>query len=107
MIASGYTYLGMITGPVGQASLFQHQVAHYDPRHTLVVADRLHELAAMPVQVIWGEDDAWQVVDWGRRLHAAIPGSTLHVLPGCGHFAMEDQPEAVADLVIEFTSRRA
>lgn len=98
-------YLGMISGPVGQASFFQHQVAHYDPRHTLVMADRLHELASIPVQIIWGENDAWQVVDWAHRLHATIPGSVLHVLPDCGHFAMEDCPEAIAELVIDFTRR--
>ena len=61
----------------------------------------------MPVQIVWGEEDVWQVVGWAHRLHAAIPSSALHVLPGCGHFAMEDRPEAVADLVIEFTARHA
>ena len=95
-------YLDLISGPVGQASLFQHQVAHYDHRHTSEISDRLAELAALPVQIIWGENDAWQVVDWARRLHAAIPGSVLHVLPRCGHFAMEDQPERISELLVSF-----
>lgn len=109
LISSGAldAYLAQISGPVGQASLFQHQIAHYDARHTMLVAERLGELAGMPVQIIWGEQDAWQVPDWAHRLHAAIPGSALHVLPGCGHFAMEDRPESVADLVVGFTARRA
>lgn len=58
----------------------------------------------MPVQIIWGENDAWQVVDWAYKLHEAIPGSILHVLPGCDHFAIEDQPERINDLVISFIS---
>lgn len=34
-----------------------------------------------------GADDAWQLPEWGRRLKEAIPGSTLTILDGCGHFA--------------------
>ena len=96
------TFVGLISGPVGQASLFQHQVAHYDHRHTSEISDRLAELSALPVQIVWGENDAWQVVDWAHKLHAAIPGSTLHVLPNCGHFAMEDQPERISELIVSF-----
>ncbi len=96
------TFVDLISGPIGQGSLFQHQVAHYDHRHTSEISGRLAELSAIPVQIIWGENDAWQVVDWAHKLHAAIPGSTLHVLPHCGHFAMEDQPDRISDLVISF-----
>lgn len=96
------TFVDLISGPIGQGSLFQHQVAHYDHKHTSEISDRLAELSSLPVQIIWGENDAWQVVDWAHKLHAAIPGSALHVLPECGHFAMEDQPERISDLVISF-----
>lgn len=95
-------YVDLISGPVGQASLFQHQVAHYDHKHTSEITDRLGELSSLPVQILWGAQDAWQVTDWAHRLHAAIPGSKLHLLPDCGHFAMEDQPERISELVIEF-----
>ena len=97
-------YLDMISGPVGQASLFQHQVAHYDPRHTSELTDRLAEIGERPVQLIWGAEDRWQVLDWAHRLQAAIPGAALHVLDECGHFAMEDRPEAITRLVVDFTS---
>ena len=101
------TYIDLISGPVGQASLFQYQVAHYDHRHTSQVSDRLAELSAMPVQILWGENDAWQVVDWAYKLQAAIPGSSLHVLRNCGHFEMEDQPERISELVISFIARHS
>lgn len=71
------TYLEFISGPVGQPSFFQHQVRHYDPKHTLEIADRLHELGQLPVQLIWGTNDAWQSVDYAHRLHSDIPGSEL------------------------------
>ncbi|MHB0774963.1 alpha/beta fold hydrolase [Halomonas sp. WWR20] len=99
------TYLDFISGPIGQPSLFQHQVRHYDAKHTLEIADRLPELGSLPVQLIWGADDAWQSVDYAHRLNADIPGSELTVLDNCGHFAPEDQPEAIARLLIEFLRR--
>lgn len=99
------TYLEFISGPIGQGSLFQHQIGHYHPKHTDEMTPRLSELGKLPVQVIWGADDAWQVVDWAHKLHAAIPGSDLHVIEDCGHFAMEDQPEKVAGLIQSFLGR--
>lgn len=96
------TYLDYISGPIGQSSLFQHQVRHYDPVHTLEIADRLPELGHCPVQLIWGANDNWQVVDWAHKLHSAIPGSQLTILEDCGHFAPEDQPEKIATLVRKF-----
>ncbi|MGM8932967.1 alpha/beta fold hydrolase [Salinicola halophyticus] len=98
-------YLDFITGPIGQPSLFQHQIRHYDPKHTLEVAERLPELGNLPVKLIWGADDAWQSVDYAHRLNADIPGSELTVLENCGHFSPEDQPDAIAQLVIEFINR--
>ena len=99
-------FLDFISGPVGQASFFQHQVMHYDPRHTNEIADRYPELGARPVQILWGADDGWQTVDWAHRLHGAIPGSELHVLEDCGHFAMEDRPERISELLVDFLERR-
>lgn len=96
-------YVDMIAGPVGQASLFQHQVAHYDPGYTAELTDRLGELGERPVQLLWGADDRWQVPDWAHRLHRAIPGAALHLLDDCGHFAMEDRPRAIARYIIDFT----
>ena len=101
------TYLDFICGPVGQGSLFQHQVAHYDPRHTDEVAPRYAELGERPVQLIWGADDAWQVVAWAEKLSEAIPGSELHVLEDCGHFSPEDQPERISALLVDFLERNS
>ena len=95
-------YLDFISGPVGQASFFQHQVMHYDPRHTSKVAEHYADLGRLPVQLIWGANDAWQVPDWAHRLNAAIPGSQLHVIDDCGHFAMEDKPDEITGHLVTF-----
>lgn len=101
------TYLDFICGPVGQGSFFQHQVMHYAPKHTEEVAPSYNKLGACPVQLIWGANDAWQVVDWAYKLHDNIPGSELHVLEDCGHFAMEDQPEKISALLVDFLDRNS
>ncbi|MDR7194642.1 alpha/beta fold hydrolase [Luteimonas terrae] len=95
-------YLDYISGPVGQASYIQHQMWHYDPKHTMEIADRVAELGRIPVQLIWGREDTWQVLDWAHRLHKAIPGSELHVVENAGHFSLEDRPEAVSEHLIHF-----
>ncbi|MEM8795590.1 MAG: alpha/beta hydrolase [Pseudomonadota bacterium] len=101
------TFLGFISGPVGQASLFQHQIMHYDPKHTNEVAARYHELGKNPVQIIWGAEDEWQVVEWAHKLHGAIPGADLHVIEECGHFAMEDKSEEISEKLISFMRAHA
>ncbi|KAJ5134322.1 alpha/beta hydrolase [Penicillium atrosanguineum] len=103
--ASLNTFLEYISGPIGQGSFFQHQVRHYDPRHTMEIADRIHELGKLPVKLIWGADDAWQVVDWGRKLNQAIPGSELEVIEHCGHFSLEDQPDKISQILVNFLNR--
>ncbi|MEW5423066.1 alpha/beta fold hydrolase [Amorphus sp. 3PC139-8] len=97
-------YLEMIAGPVGQASLYQHQIAHYDAKHTMDTGARLGELATMPVQILWGENDAWQDVAWAHKLHGAIPGSSLKVIEGGGHFVMESHADRLVDEILAFTS---
>lgn len=100
-------FLDFISGPVGQVSYFAHQVAHYDPKHTNDLPGLVDALAILPVQVIWGADDAWQVVDWAHNLKEVITGAELHVLENCGHFAMEDQPEKISSMLINFFERQA
>jgi 2-succinyl-6-hydroxy-2,4-cyclohexadiene-1-carboxylate synthase len=56
--------------------------------------DRLDELT-MPVVVLAGERDA-KFVALGRRLAAALPHATLHVVPGAGHAVALEAPAAVA-----------
>jgi 2-hydroxymuconate-semialdehyde hydrolase len=60
--------------------------------------DRLQALDNR-VLIVWGEDDPYQPPEWAERLGELIPGSTLALLPGCGHFVTEDAPESVIPLV--------
>ncbi len=101
------SYLDVISGPIGQPSFFQHQVRHYDSRYTSEISDRLATLGhRLPVQILWGAADQWQPLHWAHKLAAGIPGSVLHIIPEAGHFAMEDEPDAVANYLAEFAGER-
>jgi 2-succinyl-6-hydroxy-2,4-cyclohexadiene-1-carboxylate synthase len=56
--------------------------------------DRLGELR-MPVAILAGQRDV-RYVETGRRLAAAIAGSTLEIVPGAGHRLALEAPAAVA-----------
>ena len=99
------TFLEYISGPIGQSSYFQHQIRHYDPKHTMEIADQLPKLGQVPVHIIWGANDAWQVVDWAFKLHKTIPGSKLDIVEGAGHFSQHDKPEEISRLIIGFLDK--
>jgi 2-hydroxymuconate-semialdehyde hydrolase len=55
--------------------------------------------------VIWGEEDPVNAPDLAERLLDAVPGSTVALLPGCGHLVTEDAPSTVGPLMLEFLRR--
>lgn len=65
------------------------------------------KLAALGVAtlLLWGEDDPFTPVAGAQRLHEEIPHAELTVIPGSGHFVVDDQPAAYADAVVGFLSR--
>jgi pimeloyl-ACP methyl ester carboxylesterase len=86
---------------LGRASFFEHQVRHYDATYTEELTGRLGEIA-VPVRILWGEQDRWQPTSYARRLAADIPHAELVVVPGTGHFLMEDDPARVTHEVLDF-----
>jgi pimeloyl-ACP methyl ester carboxylesterase len=66
------------------------------------IVEKLPTLGQLPVHLIWGANDAWQVVDWAYKLNEAIPGSTLDIVDGAGHFSQHDKPEKISALIISF-----
>ena len=60
---------------------------------------------AVPTAVIVGEQDATTPVAQARVIHELTPGSTLQVIPGCGHLPPIERPEVVATLLKTLLSR--
>ena len=56
---------------------------------------RLKDIA-VPALVLCGEDDVVCRPDAHREMAELIPGATLAVLPGAGHFVLLESPDAVA-----------
>jgi pimeloyl-ACP methyl ester carboxylesterase len=56
----------------------------------------------VPVGVVWGEEDAWLDPSQAEALAGKIPGAEFRLVPGAGHFVMEDAPEDVARILAEF-----
>jgi pimeloyl-ACP methyl ester carboxylesterase len=60
-----------------------------------------------PLLIIHGGKDRIIPVSSSRRLHRAVPGSELCILPQCGHCPQLDAPEEVTDLVLRFEKRHS
>ncbi|MFI2781414.1 alpha/beta fold hydrolase [Streptomyces sp. ALB3] len=58
----------------------------------------------VPVSIAWGDKDRLLPRRQGVRAKQVIPGARLVRLPGCGHVPMNDDPAAVARVILD-TSR--
>lgn len=56
----------------------------------------------IPTLVFWGELDVLFDPGNAEHLNAALPQSTLQILPEAGHLAWADQPELFADMIIDW-----
>jgi pimeloyl-ACP methyl ester carboxylesterase len=56
----------------------------------------------VPALLIWGEHDAVVKPEVGRRLHEAIAGSRLEIVPDAGHLPLEEQPDLCNRLILDF-----
>lgn len=81
------------TTVAGRDALASHLVAMRDC-DTAAWSRRLGELD-VPAAVVWGAEDPFYPVALGERLHAALRGSTLTVIPGAAHFVPSDSPDAL------------
>jgi pimeloyl-ACP methyl ester carboxylesterase len=62
--------------------------------------------STVPVTVGWGERDRIFGVHQAERVRAQLPNARVVVMPGCGHVPMSDDPELVAQLILETTHAR-
>ena len=66
--------------------------------HNPSLARWLHRIN-VPVQLLWGEDDGYVTANYGKNLAAQIPGATIDIISGAGHYPqIERTEEAIAVL---------
>ena len=71
---------------------------------TRAVPEGLDQISS-PFLVIWGSWDFLLPVRQAARWARLVPGAELRVLPRLGHVPMADDPELVAEIVLDFAAR--
>ena len=61
----------------------------------------------VPVLILDGANDEFITPDQPRTMAALIPGSTLLIMPGTGHFAMTARPGLINPIVLEYLAGKA
>lgn len=76
----------------------------FDMRH-LIDLPRIHSEIDVPVQLVWGEHDAFFPVAAARRMTSEFPDARLEVIEGAALFSHEEQPAKVADALLPTLTR--
>jgi 2-hydroxymuconate-semialdehyde hydrolase len=97
-------YLRPWSGPENVAAFFRFA----DAMDGAGLSDREDDLGKLeiPVLIFWGEGDEFYPPATAERLNAAIPTSTLGLLPGCRHFLVEDAIETIGPMIYEYLRAR-
>jgi pimeloyl-ACP methyl ester carboxylesterase len=64
--------------------------------------DRLYLLDSMPTLIVWGERDRTIPLEHGLATHRAVPHSRFETLPRAAHFPHLEDPDALADVLLDF-----
>ena len=78
----------------------------FDERHVRALAG-LHERTTVPVQLVWGEQDAFFPLGWAREMATTFPDGRLAVIPGAGLFSHEERPAEVAQALLPVLAGRS
>jgi pimeloyl-ACP methyl ester carboxylesterase len=98
-----HEYLRPFAGP-GGAERFMRVARALDGRGLVGLETQLETLE-IPSIILWGEDDAFLPAELAERLGDALPMSSVALLPGCGHFLLEDAPDTVVPLIFQWLRR--
>jgi len=85
---------------VGKLSLIRNATA-LNTNLTTEISHLLHKIEAKTL-ILWGEDDKFQLLEFGERLADDIPNAKLIQIENARHFVMIDQPETVSRHVSSF-----
>ncbi len=96
-------YLRPFATPEGRDGLMEH-LAVLDCAETLALAPRLETLV-QPTAIVWGAHDPWLPASLAKKLHEAIPGSTLDLVPDVKHFSPEEAPEQIVRVIEQLLKR--
>ena len=55
-----------------------------------------------PTMIIWGQDDKCLPVEFAERFRQDIKGSTVNIIPDCGHNPQEETAILIMEYLMEF-----
>lgn len=88
----------------GKQAFFRN-LRRLNSEYTLAISEELPQLPHSTL-IIWGEKDPFQKPKYGTRLAQSIPNSQLKVIDDVGHFLLEEKPQEVSDLILNFLNKR-
>lgn len=59
----------------------------------------------VPTLIIWGANDEIIPLELGRRIHELVPGSSLEIIPKCGHLPELEKPAELVKSILRFLER--
>jgi pimeloyl-ACP methyl ester carboxylesterase len=68
----------------------------------VTMADRAYLTEAMPMCVIWGDEDRVIPVSHAARAAELAPGARVEIMPNAGHFPHKDHPERFVKILNDF-----
>ncbi|MGW7080384.1 alpha/beta fold hydrolase [Streptomyces sp. NPDC054866] len=72
-----------------------------DSRYTLDLVPALRR-STTPKLLIWGEEDAFERVEYAERFASEMPNTTLVRVPDAGHIPTENAPGGIARALVDF-----
>ncbi len=93
-----------VTGP----RRFPLSIPFHDPMSGNAVEQEKHfaivNSTSLPVHFIWGDADNVFTIEWGKKWHSLIPGSTFDVMEGAGHFLQDSHGPQIVDAFLSRTA---
>ena len=68
----------------------------------VTMSDRAYLTAAMPICVVWGENDAVIPLRHASNVSALAPEARVEVIPNAGHFPHKDHPQRFVKILNDF-----
>ncbi len=72
-----------------------------DARYTEELVEPLKEMG-LPTLLLWGEEDEFQPIGYAQRFEQQMPHARLVAVPGARHIPMEDDPERIGGVLVNF-----
>ncbi|WP_037064278.1 alpha/beta fold hydrolase [Pseudonocardia acaciae] len=72
-----------------------------DSRYTLDLVPALKR-STTPKLLVWGEDDAFETVEYAEKFASEIPHTTLIRIPAADHIPTENAPDRIARALVDF-----